>query len=205
MTFPLLPWMHGSEANEHVFGLLRSLIPNFTMLDVLQLIPKLKVRLMAACKSKNIQVEFRCTAAGYSHTYFNTNNIPLGILSKFPSDQEIAQTAIMAYNEANTLWDLLRYYHTSTSDSNFPLIPTPSHGHQAAPDLPDPPTYEDDKHLDEPEDGMPQDLDHCALQEAFISCNSNMSESGLDSKAQAHLNEYSYAAACLNFKDQEKM
>lgn len=58
MTFPLLPWMHGSEANEHVFGLLRSLIPDFTMLDVLQLIPKLKVRLMAACKSKNIQVEF---------------------------------------------------------------------------------------------------------------------------------------------------
>jgi hypothetical protein len=33
--FPLLPWMHGSEANEHVFGLLRSLIPDFTMLDVL--------------------------------------------------------------------------------------------------------------------------------------------------------------------------
>ena len=189
MTFPLLPWMHGSEANEHVFGLLRSLIPNFMMLDVLWLIPKLKVRLMAACKSKNIQVEFRRTAMGCSHTYFDANDIPLGILSKFPSDQEIAQTAIMAYDEANALWDLLGYYHTSTSNSNFHPIPTPSHGHQVAPDLPDPPTYEDDEHLDEPEDGMPQDLDCCALQEALISCNSNMYKSGLDSKAQARLNE----------------
>jgi hypothetical protein len=43
MCFPLLPWMHGSEANEHVFGLLRSLVPDFTMLDVLCLIPKLTV------------------------------------------------------------------------------------------------------------------------------------------------------------------
>jgi hypothetical protein len=33
--FPLLPWMHGSEANEHVFGLLCKLIADFTMLDVL--------------------------------------------------------------------------------------------------------------------------------------------------------------------------
>lgn len=201
MTFPLLPWMHGSEANEHVFGLLRSLIPDFTMLDVLRLIPKLKVRLMAACKSKNIQVEFRRTAAGYSHTYFDANDIPLGVLSKFPSDQEIAQTAIMAYDEANALWDLLGYYHTSTSDSNSTPTPTPSHGHQAAPDLPDP--HEDEEHADEPEDGMPQDLDRRSLQEALISCNSNIS--GLDSDAQDRLNEYSYAAACLNFEDQEKM
>jgi hypothetical protein len=58
VSFPLLPWMHGSEANEHVFGLLRSLIPDFTMLDILRLIPKLNVRLMAACKDKNVQVDF---------------------------------------------------------------------------------------------------------------------------------------------------
>jgi len=42
--FPLLPWMHGSEANEHVFGLLHSLIPDFTMLDVLRMIPKVNVQ-----------------------------------------------------------------------------------------------------------------------------------------------------------------
>jgi hypothetical protein len=198
MTFPLLPWMHGSEANEHVFGLFRLLIPDFTMLDVLQLIPKLKVRLMAACKAKNVQVEFRCTAVGYSHTYFDANDIPLGMLSEFPSDQEIAQAAIMAYDKANSLWDLLRYYHTSTSDNNDPA---PSNGHQNLPDLPNP--HEDAKHLDELEDSIHQDLDHRSLQEALVSCNSNIS--GLNSNAHACLNKYSYAAACLNFEDQEKM
>ncbi|KAH9163567.1 hypothetical protein EDB89DRAFT_1807668, partial [Lactarius sanguifluus] len=106
-TFPLLPWMHGSEANEHVFGLLRSLIPDFTMLDVLRMVPKLNVRLMAACKAKNMKVDFRRTAAGYSHTYFDADNIPLHVLSEFPSDHEISQAAAVAFDEASTLWDLL--------------------------------------------------------------------------------------------------
>ena len=126
MPFPLLPWMHGSEANEHVFGLLQSLIPDFTMLDVLRLIPKLNVRLMAACKAKNEKVDFRCTAAGYSHTYFDSDDIPLGVLSEFPSDHEIAQAAAIAYDEANTLWDFLGYYHTSVATNPTPSVTTPS-------------------------------------------------------------------------------
>jgi hypothetical protein len=46
--------MHGSKANEHIFGLLWKLITNYTMLDILQLILKLNVQLMAACNMKNI-------------------------------------------------------------------------------------------------------------------------------------------------------
>jgi hypothetical protein len=56
--YPLLPWMHGSEANEHIFGLLRSFVTDFTMLDVLHLIPKLHVCLMAACHAKKVRVDF---------------------------------------------------------------------------------------------------------------------------------------------------
>jgi hypothetical protein len=41
--FPFMPWTHGSKSNEHVFGLMRSLISNFTMLDVLWMAPKLTV------------------------------------------------------------------------------------------------------------------------------------------------------------------
>jgi hypothetical protein len=197
VSFPLLPWMHGSEANEHVFGLLRSLIPDFTMLDVLRLIPKLNVRLMAACKDKNVQVDFQRMAAGYSHTYFDAYDIPLGVLSEFPSDHEIAQAAIIAYDEANTLWDLLGYYHTSSQASS---TPGPSHSHQA--NVPDP--HDDTDGSDEPEDttGTSRDFNHCSLQEAL---NTSNNISGLDSDVNARLDEYSYAAACLNFEDQEKM
>ncbi|KAH9016984.1 hypothetical protein EDB85DRAFT_1897861 [Lactarius pseudohatsudake] len=145
-VFPLLPWMHGSEANEHVFGLLRSLIPDFTMLDVLRMIPKLNVRLMAACKAKNVKTDFRRTAAGYSHTYFDAGDIPLGILSKFPSDHEIAQVAVLAFDEASTLWDILGYYHASGHVTVSPhQTVTKSATRIPAPD-------EDGDTLDEPED-----------------------------------------------------
>ena len=193
MCFPLLPWMHGSEANEHVFGLLRSLIPDFTMLDVLRLIPKLNVCLMAACKAKNVQVEFQRTAAGYSHTYFDANDIPLGVLSEFPSDHEIAQASVIAYDEANTLWDLLGYYHTSGDT-------TSSHSYNPSHAVPGP--NEDTGSLDELEDTTPHAFSRHALQEALDSSNN---VSGLNSHAHTCLNEYSYAAACLNFADQEKM
>jgi hypothetical protein len=191
MCFPLQPWMHGSEANEHIFGLLRSLVPDFTMLDVLCLIPKLTVRLMAACKAKNVQVEFRRTAAGYSHTYFDANDIPLGILSEFPSDYEITQAATIAYDEANTLWDLLGYYHTSSNN------PASSPSHHA-----DPEPHEDADHSDEPEDLTSPEFERRSLQEAL---HSSIAISELDSNSKARLDEYSYAAACLNFEDQEKM
>ena len=186
--------MHGSEANEHIFGLLRSLIPDFTMLNVLRMIPKLNVWLMAACKAKNVQVRFQHTAAGYSHTYFDANDIPLGVLSEFPSNSEISQAATIAYDEAITLWDLLGYYHTGGGNSA-----TPSHGgpNQAVSD-----PNKDADHLGELEDNTSQAVNRHALQEAL---DSTKNISGLDDHAHTCLNEYSYAAACLNFVDQEKV
>ncbi|KAI9443778.1 hypothetical protein H4582DRAFT_2053569 [Lactarius indigo] len=195
-VFPLLPWMHGSEANKHIFGLLRSLIPDFTMLDVLRMIPKLNVRLMAACKAKNIKTDFRRTAAGYSHTYFDAGDIPLGILSEFPSDHEITQASVLAFDEASTLWDILGYYHAS-GHTPVSLHQTITESATCTP-VPD----EDGDSLDEPEDTPSQAPDRRALQDALDSSNQL---SGLDSQAQARLNEYTYAAACLNFADQERI
>ena len=198
-VFPLLPWMHGSEANEHVFGLLRSLIPDFTMLDVIRMIPKLNVCLMAACKAKNVKTNFRRTAAGYSHTYFDADGIPLAILSRFPSDHEIAQAAVLAFDEANTLWDILGYYHHSTSGHIPPVCPHPiATGGTGMPE----PADEDIDYSDEPEATFSQPSDRRALQDALDSSNRS---SGLDSQAQAQLDEYSFAAACLGLADQERM
>lgn len=90
--FPLLAWIHGTETNEHSFGFLRIIIPDFTMLDVLRAIPKLRVRLMAACKQKNSKVNFQRSAAGYTHTYSDADGADLHLLSIFPSDAEINAT-----------------------------------------------------------------------------------------------------------------
>jgi hypothetical protein len=39
-TVPLLPWKHGTEACEHIFGWMRVIMPNFTVLDARQMLPK---------------------------------------------------------------------------------------------------------------------------------------------------------------------
>jgi hypothetical protein len=184
--------MHGSEANEHVFGLLRSLITDFTMLDVLYIIPKLNVRLMAACRAKHIKVDFRRTAVGYSHTYFDACDVPLGILAEFPSDQDIARVAGLALDEANALWDLLGYYHSSSSTSSSPCDLGPS-------------VHEDKDigdDLDHANDTTDEDSDRRALREAL---ESSRQLSSLDEHAQTSLNQFMYAAACLDVAERERM
>ncbi|KAF8193695.1 hypothetical protein BJ912DRAFT_848156 [Pholiota molesta] len=113
--FPLLPWPHGSEPGEHVFGFLREDFPDFSMLDVLRLIPKIGVRLMAACKSKHLKGDFRKTASGYSHTYFDGTDANLQFLAVFPTDEEIQMAAASAYDEALSLWILLGYTPSESS------------------------------------------------------------------------------------------
>ena len=189
--FPLLPWMHGSEANEHVFGLLRSLVADFTMLDVLRLIPKLNVRLMAACRAKRIKVDFRRTAAGYCHTYFDADDLPLGILSEFPSDNDITCAASAAFNEAIALWDLLGYYGTGNSD-NSAHVPQPHAQEESRTD--------DNDH--DTNDVAFQNCDRRVLRNAL---DSSRQVSELDDHAQARLNECTYAAACLDVADQERL
>jgi len=190
-SYPLLPWMHGSEANEHVFGLLRSLVTDFTMLDVLRLIPKLNVRLMAACRAKNLKIDFRRTAAGYSHTYFDADDLPLGILSEFPSDDDIAAAASAAFDKANALWDLLGYYNTSNPD-NLAHVPQP----------PEQEEEEGTDNTDDADDSAFCDCDRCLLRNAL---DSSRKLPRLDSDAQGHLDECTYAAACLDIADQEIM
>jgi hypothetical protein len=196
--FPLLPWMHGSEANEHVFGLLRSFVTDFTMLDVLRLIPKLNVRLMAACRAKNVNVDFRCTAAGYSHTYFDADDIPLGILSEFPSDHGIARAAESAFDEANALWDLLGYYHSSSSGNSTQLTRETllSPIHEADEDIDD---------LDQDTDDAADQASDRRLLQMALDSSTHIGLSGLDKQARARLDECTYAAACLGVSDQEEM
>jgi len=188
--YPLLPWMHGSEANEHVFGLLRSLVTDFTMLDVLRLIPKLNVRLMAACCAKNLKIDFQRMAAGYSHTYFDADDLPLGILSEFPSDDDIAAAASAAFDKANALWDLLGYYNTSNPD-NLARVPQPPEQEEEGTD-----------NTDDADDSAFRDCDRRILRNAL---DSSRKLPGLDSHAQGRLDECTYAAACLDIADQEIM
>lgn len=43
-TFPFFPWKHGTEAIEHVFGLARQIVPDFTYYEFYKIINKVMYR-----------------------------------------------------------------------------------------------------------------------------------------------------------------
>jgi hypothetical protein len=130
--YPLTPWGVGSESNEHTFGFTRVMVPDFSLLDFLRLVPKIAVRLLAACRQKHMKADFQKTASGYSHFYFSADGIDVLVLLVFPSDDEISVAIKSAYEEALTLWALLGYYSslappqpTSTAQESTAPAPTP--------------------------------------------------------------------------------
>ena len=180
--FPLMPWTHGSESNEHVFGLMRSLISDFTMLDVLRMIPKLTVRLQAACRSK--YQRFGDTAAGYSHTYFQDDDTPSDQFSQFPSDQTIDALARTAYSEAIYLWSLLGY---DPCETPRPAEPESQLGNSVQEELGD----------DSEDYGQTTAMsDRRELLNALEASSQSVSQTN-----SKRMNEYMFATAALNLQD----
>ncbi|KAH9010301.1 hypothetical protein EDB84DRAFT_1570618 [Lactarius hengduanensis] len=183
-SFPLMPWAHGSESNEHVFGIMRSLITDFTMLDVVRMIPKLTVRLQAACCSRH--QNFGETAAGYSHTYFHDEDTPLSLFSQYPSDENLNSLAGVAYDEACYLWSLLGY---ESSD-----VLSPSRSQPGGP-IPDDP----DDVGEDSEDGATIP-DRRELLDA-IEAIATPTHDGMSREDSSHLHEYTFEAAAFNLQD----
>lgn len=104
--FPLLLWLHSTEICEHVFGLLRTLVKDFTMLDFYQMVKKLFIRLRMFTQSTLPAVD-KSTDAGYTQTYADCRGIDLTALSAFPTDEQINEAARQAYDEADSLLSIL--------------------------------------------------------------------------------------------------
>ncbi|KAJ7292486.1 hypothetical protein C8J57DRAFT_1456964 [Mycena rebaudengoi] len=124
--FPLFPWLHSTEACEHIFGESRKIVKDFTMLDFLYMVPKLRVKLRATIlrgKSSNSKAR----AAGYSHTYFDNSGINVLALSTFPSDDEISLIAAEAMEESDSLLAMLGLSPAqlhSADAREFPVLPS---------------------------------------------------------------------------------
>ena len=186
-TFPLMPWTHGSESNEHVFGLMRSLISDFTMLDVLRMIPKLTVRLQAACRAR--YQRFGGTAAGYSHTYFEDDDAPSDQFSQFPSNQTLDSLAKVAYDEATYLWSLLGYDPCETpTERKSQLVDPVSHSEE----------LDDDS--SEGQNGTATVSDRRELLNALDASSRSLGPK-VSQTNRKQLNEYTFAAAALNLQD----
>lgn len=97
-TYPLLPWLHGTESCEHIFGILRQLKADFNYMDVLYLQPKLRTLVLAAFSRLLPEQEANATAAGYYHSYVVDSKLDLPALTHWPTDPELAQASERAFD-----------------------------------------------------------------------------------------------------------
>lgn len=110
---------------EHVFGLCRQILQDFTMHDFQHMIPKLFIRLReAALFGPRHLSDGKERASGYTHNYCDTRDIDLNALSTFPSDNEIQEAAVMAYQQAENLWFLLGFVPASDKEYSATQLPS---------------------------------------------------------------------------------
>lgn len=105
-VYPLLPWLLSTEVCEHVFGLCRQIVKDFTEMDFIYMIPKLFIRLREHALFSHFS-DGKERASGYNHTYTDNCGVNLVNLSIYPTDNEINNIAQVAYEEAENLWALL--------------------------------------------------------------------------------------------------
>ncbi|KAJ7504705.1 hypothetical protein B0H11DRAFT_1852265 [Mycena galericulata] len=119
-SFPLLPWFHSSEPCEHTFGDARKIVKDFAMLELIFMIPKLRVTMREAVVAGKSS-DPKARAQGYSHTYYDNRGANLKNLAVCPSDAEIKAASELAAAEAEALISLLG------------LVPEQLHRKKAAP------------------------------------------------------------------------
>ncbi|KAF7291442.1 hypothetical protein MIND_01289300 [Mycena indigotica] len=99
---PLLPWLHSSEACEHTFGICRQLVKDFTYLDFLYMVPRLRISIRHAILRSRTS-DGKARAGGYCHTFWDTRGMNLEGLSSFPTTDEMKPLATAARADANAL------------------------------------------------------------------------------------------------------
>ncbi|KAJ7722682.1 hypothetical protein B0H16DRAFT_1334577, partial [Mycena metata] len=120
--FPLLPWLHSSEACEHIFGESRRIVKDFTMLDFLYMIPKLHIKIRSAVLRAKAS-DSKAKATGYSHTYFDNTGLDILALSTFPTDDDIKLAAAEAAEESDSLIALLGLAPSQLHGGLTPVAP----------------------------------------------------------------------------------
>lgn len=103
-TTPLLPWKHGSEPCEHIFGWMRVISPRFTVLDARLMMPKIHAIVKNIMSGRMKIPPSEHMHSGYQYAFSNEpENDDLRFLAEFPNDQEIAEDLAIAHERANQL------------------------------------------------------------------------------------------------------
>lgn len=122
-VYPLLPWLLSTEMCEHVFGICRQILQDFSLANFYEMMPKLFLRLREFAFFGKFS-DGKERASGYTHNYQDTRGIDLNALSTFPSDTEMQEAANSAYQEAENLWFMLGFVPSDISTSGSGKLPS---------------------------------------------------------------------------------
>lgn len=103
---PLLPWLLSTEVIEHVFGMCRQIIKDFTMLDFYNMIPKLFIKLREEFFKARV-ADPKARASGYSHTHLDIHGVDFAALSAYVTNVGIQEAAGRGYEEAHSIFAFL--------------------------------------------------------------------------------------------------
>lgn len=119
---PLLPWLLSTEVIEHIFGLCRQIVKDFTEAQIKELMPKLSVKLREAIFMSRT-ADGKARASGYSHTYNDVRGLDLVALAAYPTDMGIVNTAVRAFGHAESFFGLLGVSAADLNTNTLPQIP----------------------------------------------------------------------------------
>ncbi len=111
------------EVIEHDFGLCWQIVKDFTMLDFHYMVPKLFISLRQTVLSEKFSDGWE-RAVGYNHSYTDTRGIDLQALSIYPSKAEIDEASKHAYQEAQSLFEIMGLSVTGLYTDDFENAPT---------------------------------------------------------------------------------
>ncbi|EGG10901.1 uncharacterized protein MELLADRAFT_92264 [Melampsora larici-populina 98AG31] len=103
-NYPLLPWKHGSEPVEHIFGWMRVISPRFTVLDARMMMPKIHAIVKNVMSGRINLPSSEHMHAGYQYAFSDEpKDENLDFLAQFPTDSEISEDLAVAYEQADQL------------------------------------------------------------------------------------------------------
>lgn len=219
-TFPLLPWLHSTETCEHVFGECRKLVKDFTYLDFLYSVPKLHVVLRGII-NLGLSSDAKARAAGYAHVYFS-GDIDIAALCQFPSDDRIEVLNTAAFEEQDTLWnilgvsarDVLRHVagaHSHNAGISLPSISSwwpegedPAHHHTQHSTSEDPFDFANEVSCDDDTERIdPNDIEEESELHAAIS--DGLAATGRKMHDDSRVEQLAYAAVMMTLDDTTQM
>ena len=193
---PLLPWLLCTEVIEHVFGLCRQIVKDFTEKDFRDMEPKLFIKIRQAIFTAHA-TDGKARASGYSHTYTDGRGINMTALSLYPTNRDIDEAAVRAYGEAESLFGFLgvssRELHASSTI--LPGIQSWVLDDHSVPDLVED-TNDSDLLCDEEDESDYDDY------QAVID---SLEDSSIGISQQKKLNRYRYATIALSVDEQMEM